>query len=61
MFITNNYTLLHLWWKKDLVIKKPQNILTMIVDIDKLETIPVDQSTLSDVGKMKIMLLMLLS
>ena len=33
----------------------------MIVDIDKLETIPVDQSTLSDVGEMKIMLLMLLS
>ena len=35
--------------------------MTMIVDIDKLETIPVDQSTLSDAGKMKIMLLMLLS
>ena len=35
--------------------------MTMIVDIDKLETIPVDQFTLSDVGKMKIILLMLLS
>ena len=35
--------------------------MTMIAVIDKLETIPVDQSTLSDVGKMKIMLLMLLS